>query len=144
MSLRNKPEEKVRQNLINVMTNKLGFPSGLIVTEKKLSQLPYLNISNIKIPNRRIDILCYGKNIHPDFDLYPLLMIECKAVALTDKVIKQVVGYNYYVKSYFVAIANEQEIKIGWYDKKIQRYTFIDYLPSYKEIITALQKNLNV
>ena len=130
-----KPEELVRQVLLDIMIKKLDYPMELIAVEKKLRQLPHLELSPEKIPDRRLDIICFGKNIHPDFELYPLLMIECKAVKLTPKVIQQVVSYNYYVKSYFVAVANAENIKTGCYDSDIQGYNFFDGLPKYHDLL---------
>ena len=134
-SLEIQPEELIRQALLDVMIKELGYPMELIAVEKKLRQLPHLELSAEKIPDRRLDIICFGKNIHPDFGLYPLLMIECKAVKLTPKVIQQVVSYNHYVKSYFVAVANADDIKTGWYDDDIQGYNFFDGLPKYRDLL---------
>lgn len=132
------PEEIVRQELIITMTQELGYPRELLAVEKNLSLLPHLQLEGLNVPDRRLDIICFGKDIHPNYSLYPLLMIECKAVALTSKVVQQVVGYNHYVKAYFVAIANEYAIKTGWYDYSINEYSFVEGLPRYDELLASI------
>lgn len=131
-----KPEEKVRQKVLLQMA-RLGFPKSLICIEKELSQLPHLK--NVDIPKRRIDILCFGKDIHPKYDLYPLILIECKAVELTQGALDQLIGYNYHVKSYFLSLANDQLIKTIWYDEKLKEFKSVDFLPSYKQLLMAIK-----
>lgn len=99
------PEEIVRQSLIHDMINRLGFPKELIVIEKEMSELPHLRGKGV--PKRRIDLLCFTKKGEI---LYPLLLVECKAIPLRDRALEQVFGYNYYVGARFVAIANGQGI----------------------------------
>jgi hypothetical protein len=136
------PEEFVRQRFIKYMIE-LGYPHAHIAVEKELRQLPHMTlISNL--PDRRADIICFAKDIHPDFPLYPLLLVECKAVNLTPKVLNQVTGYNYFLKAYFVAVVNENSIKTGWYDQTLEKYTFIDRLPTYKELIEVLHNRASV
>lgn len=133
------PEELVRQNLITYMIQDLGYPSHSLVLEQGLRGLPHLSLSNQqKIPVRRADIICFAKDIHPDYALYPLLLIECKAVKLTAKVINQVAGYNHYLKARYIAIANQTEIQTGWYDPSEKKYLFVNHLPSYSELLQKL------
>lgn len=132
------PEEKVRQQLILRMITYLGYPEALIAVEKSLRQMPHLTSIKGKLPERRADILCYGKDIHSAHSLYPLLLIECKAILLSKKVVQQVVGYNHYVKACFIAIANEQEVRTGWYDKEEGKYVFVPRLPTYDQLLKAL------
>ena len=131
------PEEIVRQDLLDLMIHKLGYPKSLISVEKDLSQLPHLKGKKHELPFRRADIICFAKNIHPSFYLYPLLMIECKADKLTKKTIEQVVGYNHFVNSYFISIANYSEIKTLWYNEKEKKYDSINFLPSYNQLLFA-------
>ncbi|MBS4168664.1 type I restriction enzyme HsdR N-terminal domain-containing protein [Parachlamydia sp. AcF125] len=132
------PEEYVRQSLITKMVSQLGFPSGLMGVERELSLMPHL--SQVKaIPARRADIVCFAQGIHPQHALYPLLVIECKAVNLTSKVINQVVGYNHFLGAYFIALANQREFKLGWRDVLKKEYTFIDFLPPFQELLKVCQ-----
>ncbi len=132
------PEEIIRQDLIHKMIYELNFPKSFIVVEKDLSLLPHLK--RFKSSNRRADIICFAKNIHPKHEIYPLLMIECKAVKLTKAVKDQVLGYNHFVGAYFTAIANKYEIFTYYYDLKNKRYKSIDFLPKYDELINAVKK----
>jgi Type I restriction enzyme R protein N terminus (HSDR_N) len=134
------PEEIVRQDLIKKMIFNLGYPSSVLMLEKSLRQMPHLTLSSQKLPDRRADIVCFGRGIHPHFDLYPLLLIECKSVKLSSKVINQVAGYNHYMQSYFIAIANQEEIRTGWFDKEKKEYTFINRLPTYLELMNSIIK----
>lgn len=133
------PEEIVRLKLVQHMVEKLGFPLVSLVLEKELNQMPHLALYQGKIPGRRADLLCFAKGINRDYDLYPLLLVECKAVKLTPKVIIQVVGYNQYLGAHFIAIANQEEIQIGWMDHEVKKYRFINYMPSYDELIQAVK-----
>jgi len=133
------PEERVRVNILNDLIERLGFPASGITVEKELSQMPHLQTTTSPLPQRRADIVCFAKGIHPTYDLFPLLLIECKAVKLTDKMVNQVMGYNYYLKSYFIALANDQEIRMGWFDASAGVYRFILHLPTFKELLASIQ-----
>ena len=116
------------------MVEHLGYPLETLVVEKGLHQMPHLNINPTQIPNRRSDIVCFAKGIHPDYSLYPLLLIECKSVKLNAKVRNQVIGYNRYVRSVYIAIANEEEIQTGWFNPAINNYQFVNGLPQYSDL----------
>jgi hypothetical protein len=133
------PEEKVRQAILDRMIDELGFPPSCITVEKALKQMPHLSLSGQKMPDRRLDIACFAKGIHPNHELYPLIVIECKAIPLTSHVVKQVTGYNHYLQSYFIAIANADEIRTGWFDPSKQTYAFVPYLPKYEELIASVR-----
>ena len=138
--LKVKPEEEVRSSLVEKMTGSLGFPRELIVIEKGLAKLPHL-MDRDGLPNRRLDILCYGRDIHPDHVLYPLLIIECKATPLDFQAARQVIGYNHYVSAYFIGIANCDRVMIGWKDKKSAGYHFQEGLMSYGDLLEQLLKD---
>jgi len=129
------PEEIVRQELLLRMLGPLGFPEGCIAVEKALRQMPHLALADCEIPDRRADIVCFAKGIHPDHDLFPLLLIECKAVKLTPRVINQVSGYNHYMGARFIAVANRDEVRLGWIDPETEQYTYIPYIPEYQELL---------
>lgn len=137
----NLPEENVRQKLIQRLTQELGYPLNCFAVEKSLHQMPHLALNQTPLPTRRADLVCFSKGIHSQFDLFPLLLIECKAVRLVPKVLHQAIGYNYYVKAPFLAVVNQFEERLGWYDKNSQEYVFISHLLSYEEL---LQKSKEV
>lgn len=96
-----KPEEIVRQLLVCDMIGRFGFPRELVAIEKEIATLPHLQ--GRTLPKRRLDVICFAKLKET---LYPLLLVECKAVPLSQKTLEQVFGYNYYVEASFIAIAN--------------------------------------
>lgn len=128
------PEEKVRQTLIQKMTQQLGYPLGSLALEKNLNQLPHLQ-SHPALPKRRADLIVFAKDLHPHHPFYPLLLIECKAVALTDKVLRQIVGYNQFVGAYFIAAVNQSSTYLGCYDYFSQDFRFQEGLLSYESLI---------
>ena len=123
------PEEIVRQNLLHRLIHSLEFPSAYLAVEKGLKQMPHLSLTGMTIPRRRADIICFAKGIHPACDLYPLLMIECKSVKITPKVKSQVIGYNHFMKACFVAVANQNEVRTGWFDPEKSMFLLITCLP---------------
>ena len=134
------PEEKVRQKLIKKMIGELKFPKSLIAVEKDLKSLPHLLNVHFSSNKRRADIICFAKGINDQYELFPLLLIECKAIKLTQKAIDQVLGYNHFVKAYFTCIANDKEIKTYWFDFKKKKYEYVDFLPSYDQLMKAVEK----
>ncbi len=127
------PEEKVRQALLTQLIDEMGYPASGIAVEKALKQMPHIN-SKQKLPVRRADLISFAPGIHPLHALYPLLLIECKAVPLNQAVINQVVSYNHFVKAYYIAVANQEEIRLGWYDG--QKYRFQNGLSTYETLIS--------
>lgn len=127
------PEEKVRQRWLGLMIGELHYPKELLTVEKELKELPHL--FSIDVPERRVDILCYGKEIHPSFPLYPLLLMECKDERLNDDTLSQLIGYNHHVKAYFAAAVSLDEVRLGTFDAAKKKYVFCSFLPSYKELI---------
>ncbi len=119
------PEELVRQKLLSLLVDKLGYPPHAIAIEKKLSELPHLK--EIEVPSRRVDILCYESET-----LRPLLLIECKGVPLQEKMLSQVMGYNAFIGAPLICLANDGQFLLGWEDPK-QAIT-LDRLPSYEKL----------
>ncbi len=135
------PEEIIRQALIQKMTGELGYPIFLLAIEKELARLPHLNlVPKEGLPKRRADIIVFAKEIHPEFPLFPLLMVECKVALLTPQFVQQVVGYNAIVKAPFLAIANESELICGSFDPEIGQYRFNQGLASYQYLLDILPR----
>lgn len=135
------PEEKVRQNLLAGMIHSLEFPAGNIMVEQGLKEMPHLALSSLKMPIRRADIVVFAKGIHPQYNLFPLVLIECKAIKLNDKVLNQALGYNHFLQAYYLAIANQDAIKTYWIDKSKEELSSVDFLPPYKQLLNSLIKN---
>jgi hypothetical protein len=112
------------------MIEGLGYPKSLIAVEQPIDSLPHSNIKT----NRRADIICFSKNSSEE--LYPLLLIECKAVPISEDVFRQVEGYNTVVKAFFFTVVNQTEIFTCWLNEQKERKT-INYLPTYQQLIKA-------
>jgi len=133
------PEENIRQDLIEKMLGELGYPLSFLSVEKELSLLPHLQLAAKEaVPRRRADVLVFAKGLHPDHALFPLLMIECKAVPLTPKFASQVVGYNAIVQAPFLALANGGQILTGFFDHNGGHYRFEPGLPTYAELLAGV------
>lgn len=125
------PEEIVRQKLLHVMTTQLGFPKELLAVEIQLSEVPHLR-GIVGLPKRRADVICYGKGVHADHPLYPLLMIECKEGRAGEDARAQALGYNHFVQAHYVAIAGENWIELVYPNA-------IPFLPSYSQLIDSVR-----
>jgi hypothetical protein len=124
------PEEIVRQKLLCHLIDRCHFPLEVIAVEKKLSELPHLSNIKGRIPERRIDVLCFAPQL-----AFPLLLIECKGVPLQEKMLAQVWGYNAFIRAPFIALINETTI---WLEsEKRERKGFI---PSYQELIQVCKR----
>lgn len=132
------PEEIIRQKLIHHMVEELGYPQHFITVEKALREIPHLQLYGTQVPDRRVDILCFAKGISSQHPLYPLIVVECKAVKITEKVLSQVEGYNHFLKSCFVAVANENELRTGWYDAASEKYQYVDMLPKFNDLLQSV------
>lgn len=129
-SVAERPEERVRQQFIQKMTTELGFPKGLLAVEKDLASLSRLSTAD---PRRRIDILAWvpGKE-----GLEPLLLVECKAEAIDEAALAQVLGYNRAIGAPFVCLTNGTTTKTFWKEKN--KMVSISFLPSFSQLIEKL------
>ena len=113
------PEERVRQALLERMVNHLGYPKSALAVEKGLHA------------KRRLDIICYTK------EGKPLLLVECKALTLSDDTKEQVIGYNESIKAPYICIAAKNALMTGAYDG--QKWSFFEGLPTYPSLLKGLQ-----
>ena len=120
-----RPEDLIRQVLVDQMVNRFGYPKELLGIEKELSSFPHLK--GIKVPKRRFDLVCFSTQISQKYPLYPLLLVECKAIPLSINALDQVLGYNFYVDASFVAIATGQGLLIADQNGEIVRDGLIPY-----------------
>lgn len=86
------PEEWVRQNFLQYLTQIKKYPSSLIAIEKEIQ------IGDVK---KRFDIVVYKNDI-------PWMIIECKEmnVPLDKKVLDQVLRYNIPLQVPYIVITN--------------------------------------
>lgn len=129
------PEEKVRQRLVREMVEELGYPIGAIALEKSLSELPHLSTVR-SLPKRRADLIVFSKDLHLSHPFYPLLLVECKAVSLTPKVLRQVVGYNQFVGACFIGVVSPSTSVFGWFEPNQPELSFFDTLPRYESLLS--------
>lgn len=117
------PEEQVRCQLLTKMVQELGYPLSLLSVERKIHEfLPQM--AKTQIPNRRIDILCYSKNLEP------LLLIECKASAFPKNAVPQLLGYNYFIRAPYIAIVSRDKTFI------VSREGVVyDNFPQYEDLL---------
>ncbi|MCH9611951.1 MAG: hypothetical protein S4CHLAM102_04290 [Chlamydiia bacterium] len=134
------PEEIVRQELVERMRSELGFNRQEVLIEKKLNQLPHLQGVSY-LPNRRLDVVVMCRDIHPHHPFFPLLIIECKAEVLDEKAMRQVIGYNHFVNSFYISLACPGQIWTGWYSEKRGDYDFIKTLPHYDQLMEPICKS---
>jgi hypothetical protein len=97
-------EERVRQRTLSSLCV-LGFPLSLIIVERRLSELPHLQLVPQRLPNRRVDIICYQAKT-----MRPLLLIECKQSANAAKDKRQLFGYNAHIGAAFVSLVSQDQI----------------------------------
>ncbi|WP_194844188.1 type I restriction enzyme HsdR N-terminal domain-containing protein [Candidatus Clavichlamydia salmonicola] len=134
LKVKNSPEEKVRQHLILLLSNNLGYPLSFFSIEKQLSTLKNLppSLSNQKIPLRRIDLLI-SVPIRNNFEtkMAPFLIAECKQSLLNFQAEKQLLSYNFFIRAPFLLLTNGSEIKIGSFDKDKKTFIFKPGLPPH-------------
>lgn len=132
------PEERVRQALLLKMLS-LGYPRELLVIEKELDSIPHLANFPYSLPKRRIDLLVFGKNIHPNFSLYPLLTIECKARLITPHSLRQLLGYNSYLRAYFLAAVSPSQIYFSYHASHEMEKA--KAFPKYQELLRLISQS---
>jgi hypothetical protein len=122
------PEELVRCQLLSKMLQELGYPLSLLSVERKLHEfLPQM--AKNRIPNRRLDILCYSKNLEP------LLLIECKKDALPKKAISQLLGYNYYIQARFIAAISRNRAYVFAAQGGCETGCVYEELPPFEDLL---------
>jgi hypothetical protein len=129
------PEEVVRQRWTQRMVQELQFPPELLVIERELKMLPHLEQYPHPLPNRRVDVLSFGKNPR---QVFPLLLIECKSEPLSQEALDQAVAYNTFVQAFYVAIVNQDQVRLR-YNLACKRCE-IDHLPSFTDLMEAIHE----
>lgn len=119
------PEEIVRQKLLYYLVEELGYPAPSIIIEKELSEIPF--VCGKRVPERRIDVLCLEKGGGA-----PLLLIECKAVRLQEKMVAQVEGYNAFIRAPLICLASERELLLRW--REDLPFSKLEKIPTYEQL----------
>lgn len=122
------PEEEVRQWCIKVMSENLGVPLHMMMSE-----------AGFKLGGKqfRADILVYDRQAHP------LAVVECKRpeVEMNSEVLDQAIRYNMVLNVRFMIITNGRQT---FACRRVEedgnvRYVFIEKVPSYEEMICQQQ-----
>lgn len=122
------PEEQVRQWCIGVLSNDLGVPMHMMMSEAglKLGEKQF-----------RADILVYDRQARP------LVVVECKRpeVELGREVLDQAIRYNMVLNVRYLIITNGRQTFACQREEKDGniRYVFIEKVPSYEEMICQQQ-----
>ena len=87
------PEEWVRQHFLNLMTEYLNYPKGMIKLEQSMNYFKNIKRSDVTILSKESGIF---------------MLLECKAssVKINQKVIHQVSEYNKVLNSRYIAVSN--------------------------------------
>ncbi len=124
------PEEKVRQQIISYLLEKLEVPPEMIRVEEHLSHYGAKT-------KRRADIIV-EKYIPDEEKTVPMLVIECKAptIVLGNTVEKQMTDYVDLIGCEYAAMCNGYELLCYHIDKEADEpLIFIEELPKYLEMI---------
>ncbi|WP_259285762.1 type I restriction enzyme HsdR N-terminal domain-containing protein [Candidatus Karelsulcia muelleri] len=107
-------EEYVRQHMLYYLIYNKGYNISSIFVEK------YFTINNVKT---RIDIIVYKNK-------KPYLLIECKSSCIfSQKVLSQILRYNFYIKTNFLIITNWINNLIFKIDRKNKIIIFLNEIP---------------
>ncbi|WP_213319120.1 type I restriction enzyme HsdR N-terminal domain-containing protein [Chlamydiifrater volucris] len=139
-----RPEEVVRQKVIQLLTTELGYPKNLLILEKELRTLSILftKNQNIKLPHRRMDILVVtpkSYNYQGEKKLcvpfQPLLLIECKSKVLNKKTVFQILGYNAFIGAPCIALTSSKQHLTGFFNAETQTFEFSKGLPHFSDLM---------
>ena len=117
------PEEQVRQWCIGVLSNDLGVPMHMMMSE-----------AGLKLGDKqfRADILVYDRQARP------LVVVECKRpeVELGREVLDQAIRYNMVLNVRYLIITNGRQTFACQREEKDGnvRYVFVEKVPSYNEM----------
>jgi hypothetical protein len=111
------PEEWVRQNMVQLLTEALQYPAALIGVEKEIS---------VAAQKKRFDLLVFNR-LHQ-----PWMLIECKAmdVDLTAHTLEQVLRYHAAVPVEYLIITNGS-FTYGWKKLPDHRLQELDQFPAF-------------
>lgn len=122
------PEEEVRQWCIKVLSENLGVPLHMMMSE-----------AGFKLGGKqfRADILVYDRQARP------LAVVECKRpeVEMSREVLDQAIRYNMVLNVRYMIITNGRQTfacQRTEEDGNV-RYVFIEKVPSYEEMICQQQ-----
>ena len=112
------PEEWVRQNLIQYLTNEKKYPISLIACEKQLI------VNNLK---KRFDILIFNTEGNPE------VIIECKApkIPISQSTFDQIAQYNMVLNAKTLIVSNGLQHYSCEMDHDKKSYSFLKEIPLF-------------
>lgn len=115
------PEEGVRQQLIAMLCNQLGYPLNLMSCEYSIS------INNLRY---RGDLVLLNKS------LKPLFLAECKAptVKITRDTFEQILRYNMALNVKYILLTNGETTYFAAYDNSLEKYQYLTEILPYNEL----------
>ncbi len=114
--VRNQPEEWVRQNIIEYLNKKKGYPISLMSIEKKTT------INNLP---KRCDIICHNSNGEA------ILLVECKApnLKLNTDTFNQSINYQNIIQAKYIMVTNGKNHYCFQFQKN--EIIFLKTIPSF-------------
>jgi hypothetical protein len=115
------PEESVRQQLIDYLSNTLGYPISRMVCEYSVE------INGLKY---RGDLVIVDKELNPFF------LAECKApsIKIGRDTFEQIIRYNSALSVKYLLLTNGITTYFASFDPNCGTYQFITEIPPYNEL----------
>lgn len=120
-SVRNTPEEAVRQWFISVLHEGMGVPEHMMGSEVALEHAG---------KQYRADIVVYGRSTRP------VMIVECKQpeVPMTQEVVDQALRYNNELNVKYIAITNGEKTFI--FEREGGGWVFMQKAPVWEDMAT--------
>ena len=118
-SVRNTPEEQVRQWFISVLHEGMGVPEHMMGSEVALKH---------GVKEYRADIVVYDRSAAP------IMVVECKRpeVELDQQVVDQALRYNNELNVKYIAISNG--LKTFIFERTVDGWEFMQKAPLWEEM----------
>ncbi|SRR6056297_66263 len=115
------PEEWVRQNFIQYLSEEKGYPQSLMSVEH------YLKVKQISF---RADIAVFNRKGDP------VLIVECKApeVPVRQAHFDQISRYNNHFRVNYLIVTNGINHYCNYYDFAERSATFLNHIPAYDDL----------
>ena len=119
-SVKNTPEEAVRQWFIGVLHEGMGVPEHMMGSEVSLSHAG---------KQYRADVIVYDRSARP------LMIVECKRpeVTLDQAVVDQALRYNSELNVKYIAITNGE--KSFLFERTAEGWQFLQKAPMWEEML---------
>ena len=115
-----KPEEWVRQHVVQYLLQNKNYPKSYINVEK---------LVKVNDLSKRYDIIVY----QPNGEIY--LLIECKApeININQQTFDQIARYNLVLNAKYLMVSNGLNHYFCQMDFKNEKYVFLEELPEFEK-----------